>query len=116
MFQAAPQSPDLPGSSVESRVILTSHCRFYKAFRHVVWLRRVLIAGMPFALPALEIAKGDIAMLNWALTFLVVALIAGVLGFGGIAGTAVGIAKIIFLVFLIAFVVSLFVGRRNSIP
>ncbi len=55
-------------------------------------------------------------MLNWALTFLVVALIAGVLGFGGIAGTTVGIAKIIFLVFLIAFAVSLFVGRRGSIP
>ena len=70
---------------------------------------------MPFAVPVLEIEKGDDAMLNWALTFLVVALIAGVLGFGGIAGTAVGIAKIIFLVFLIAFVVSLFVGRRGSI-
>ena len=36
-------------------------------------------------------------MLGWALTFLVVALIAALLGFGGIAGTAIGIAKIIFL-------------------
>ncbi|MFD2032263.1 DUF1328 domain-containing protein [Ancylobacter dichloromethanicus] len=35
-------------------------------------------------------------MLGWALTFLVVALIAAVLGFGGIAGTAIEIAKIIF--------------------
>ncbi len=33
-------------------------------------------------------------MLNWAITFLVIAIIAAVLGFGGIAGTAVGIAKI----------------------
>lgn len=45
-------------------------------------------------------------MLRWALIFLVVALIAAVLGFGGLAGTAVGIAKILFFVFLILFVVS----------
>jgi uncharacterized membrane protein YtjA (UPF0391 family) len=51
-------------------------------------------------------------MLNWAVTFLVIALIAAVLGFGGIAGTAVGIAKILFFVFLILFVVSFLMGRR----
>ena len=45
-------------------------------------------------------------MLGWALTFLVVALIAGLLGFGGIAGTAIGVAKILFYVFLILFLVS----------
>ncbi len=46
-------------------------------------------------------------MLGWALTFLVVALIAGVLGFTTIAGTAIGVAKILFFVFLVLFVVSL---------
>lgn len=55
-------------------------------------------------------------MLGWALTFLVIALIAAALGFGGIAGTAVGIAKLIFFVAIILFVVSLvyglFTGRR----
>lgn len=45
-------------------------------------------------------------MLQWALTFLVVALIAALLGFGGLAGTAVGIAKILFFVFLVLFLVS----------
>ena len=45
-------------------------------------------------------------MLGWALTFLVVALIAGVLGFTTIAGAAMGIAKIVFFVFLILFAVS----------
>ena len=40
-------------------------------------------------------------MLGWALTFLVVALIAGVLGFTSIAGAAMGVAKILFFVFLI---------------
>ena len=40
-------------------------------------------------------------MLNWAVTFLVIALIAGVFGFGGLAGTAAGMAKILFMVFII---------------
>ena len=39
-------------------------------------------------------------MLYWALIFLVVALIAGALGFGGIAGASAGIAQILFFVFL----------------
>lgn len=46
-------------------------------------------------------------MLGWALTFLVVALIAGLLGFTAIAGTAIGVAKILFFVFVVLFVVSL---------
>ena len=46
-------------------------------------------------------------MLGWALTFLVVALLAGLLGFTAIAGTAMGVAKILFFVFLVLFVVSL---------
>jgi uncharacterized membrane protein YtjA (UPF0391 family) len=46
-------------------------------------------------------------MLGWALTFLLVALIAGVLGFTTVAGAAMGIAKILFFVFLVLFVVSL---------
>ena len=55
-------------------------------------------------------------MLNWALTFLVVALIAAVLGFTGIAVAAAGIAKLLFIVFLVLFVVSLatHLGRRSS--
>ena len=51
-------------------------------------------------------------MLSWAITFLVIALIAGVLGFGGIAGTATGIAQVLFGLFLILFIVSLLLGRR----
>ncbi len=52
-------------------------------------------------------------MLSWAITFLIIALIAGILGFTGIAGTAVGFAKILFGVFLILFIVSLAIGRRT---
>jgi uncharacterized membrane protein YtjA (UPF0391 family) len=46
-------------------------------------------------------------MLSWALTFFIIALIAAFLGFGGVAIAAAGIAKILFYVFLILFVVSL---------
>ena len=52
-------------------------------------------------------------MINWAITFLVIALIAAVLGFGGIAGTAVGFAKILFFVFLVLFIVSFLMGRKS---
>ena len=44
-------------------------------------------------------------MLRWALIFLVIGLIAGLLGFTDIAGAAVGIAKILFFMFLLVFVV-----------
>jgi uncharacterized membrane protein YtjA (UPF0391 family) len=49
-------------------------------------------------------------MLGWSLTFLAIALIAAALGFGGVAGTAAGIAKILFVVFLILFAVSVLRG------
>jgi uncharacterized membrane protein YtjA (UPF0391 family) len=49
-------------------------------------------------------------MLGWAVTFLVVALIAAVLGFGGIAGTAVEIAKLIFFVAIVLFAISAVIG------
>jgi uncharacterized membrane protein YtjA (UPF0391 family) len=52
-------------------------------------------------------------MLHYAIVFLVIALIAAVLGFGGIAGAAAGIAKILFLVCLVHFLVTLFHGRRR---
>jgi len=53
-------------------------------------------------------------MLNWALTFFLVALLAAVLGFTGVAVAAAGIAKIFFFLFLVLFIVSLIahVARR----
>lgn len=45
-------------------------------------------------------------MLSWAAAFFVLALIAGALGFGGIAGAATGIAKILFFIFLVLLIVS----------
>jgi uncharacterized membrane protein YtjA (UPF0391 family) len=49
-------------------------------------------------------------MLYWAAVFFIIALVAGVLGFGGIAIGAAEIAKVLFFVFLIVFLVSLAVG------
>ena len=54
-------------------------------------------------------------MLYYAAVFLVIALIAALFGFTGIAAGAVGIAKILFFVFVLLFVISLIVGvmRRS---
>jgi uncharacterized membrane protein YtjA (UPF0391 family) len=48
-------------------------------------------------------------MLSWVFTFLIIALIAGALGFTGIAGTSIGIAQTLFYIFLVLFIVSLLV-------
>lgn len=49
-------------------------------------------------------------MLGLALTFLIIALIAGALGLGGIAVLSAGLAKILFFVFIALFLVSLIAG------
>ena len=53
-------------------------------------------------------------MLNLAVTLLIIALIAAVLGFGGIAGAAVGIAKIVFFVAIALFLVSAIAGGMRG--
>lgn len=51
-------------------------------------------------------------MLRAALVLLAIAIIAAVFGFGGIAGAATGIAKILFWIFVVLFVLNLIFGRR----
>ena len=53
-------------------------------------------------------------MLGWVVTFLVVALIAGLLGFGGIAGASIEIAKIIFFIAIVLFLVSAVIGLMRG--
>lgn len=48
-------------------------------------------------------------MLGWSLIFLVVAIIAGIFGFGRIAAGATSIARVLFFIFLVVFVVSLII-------
>lgn len=58
--------------------------------------------------------REELTMLSWVVTFLVVALIAGILGFGGIAGASIEIAKIIFFVAILLFLVSAVVGLARG--
>jgi uncharacterized membrane protein YtjA (UPF0391 family) len=53
-------------------------------------------------------------MLQWAIVFFVIALIAAFLGFGGIAGTAVGVAKVLFIGFLMVAAVMLIMGMAGA--
>lgn len=59
-------------------------------------------------------------MLYWALVFFIIAIIAALFGFGGIAATASGIAQILFYIFLVLFLValifSLLSGRKPPGP
>jgi len=57
-----------------------------------------------------NIPQKEFIMLGWALTFFILAIIAAVFGFGGIAGASAGIAQILFFVFLALLVLS-FVAR-----
>jgi uncharacterized membrane protein YtjA (UPF0391 family) len=54
-------------------------------------------------------------MLHYAIVFLIIALIAGVLGFGALSGLAAEIAKICLVVFLILMLISFFSGRRPKL-
>ena len=49
-------------------------------------------------------------MLYWAAIFLVIALVAAVFGFGGVASTAVSIAQVLFFIFIVLFVIAILVG------
>jgi uncharacterized membrane protein YtjA (UPF0391 family) len=53
-------------------------------------------------------------MLRWALMFLVIALVAALLGFTSVAGVAYDAGKLVFVVFLVLAVVALFAGRRST--
>lgn len=64
----------------------------------------------PLSRDETRFVKGAFPMLYWAAVFFVIALVAAVFGFGGIAGGAISIAKILFFIFLILFLVSLIAG------
>jgi uncharacterized membrane protein YtjA (UPF0391 family) len=58
-------------------------------------------------------AAGGGRVLNWAITFFIIAIAAALFGFSGIAAGAAEIAQIIFVLFLVLFAVSLLVGLRK---
>lgn len=59
-------------------------------------------------------------MLRWALIFLVIGLVAAVLGFTNLAGASIEIAKVLFYIFIVIFLVllvlGLFAGRKITGP
>jgi uncharacterized membrane protein YtjA (UPF0391 family) len=55
-----------------------------------------------------------LTMLSWVVTFLIIALIAGILGFGGIAGVSIEIAKAIFFIAVVLFLISAVVGLARG--
>jgi len=86
------------GTSVSSLDYFCSHCAatFVALMLNRKWKTEVLI------------------MLSWVVTFLIIALIAGILGFGGIAGASVEIAKVIFFIAVVLFLVSAVVGLARG--
>jgi uncharacterized membrane protein YtjA (UPF0391 family) len=74
-----------------------------------------VLAGCLGSQHAVKKSTKGIPMLGYAITFLIIALIAGVLGFTGVMGAAAYIAKILLVVFLVLFVVSLIAGRRPPV-
>ncbi len=52
-------------------------------------------------------------MLGWAVVFLILAIVAAIFGFGGVAAASAGIAKLLFFVFLVLFIISLIFGWRG---
>ena len=61
-----------------------------------------------------DIEKRILIILSWVVTFLIVALIAGVLGFGGVAGVSIEIAKTIFFIAVLLFLISAVVGLARG--
>ena len=87
--------------------------------RRVVWLRVAwdqaprLVEVRPDSGQAIVGNRNtQVHMLSWSVFFLIIALAAALLGFSSLAGAAAGIAKTLFGVFLVLFVISLFFGRR----
>ena len=53
-------------------------------------------------------------MLSWVVTFLIITLVAGILGFGGIAGVSIEIAKTIFFIAVVLFLVLAVIGLARG--
>ncbi len=57
-----------------------------------------------------------IVMLRWIITFLIIALIAGLFGFTGVAGAATDVARILFYIFLVLLLIAIVAGLFRGSP
>jgi uncharacterized membrane protein YtjA (UPF0391 family) len=94
-------------------VALVGRCRRIAAAAIAARRRRGIPTRAAASRPAIHARRTHHAALRHRVPR--IALIAGVLGFGVIAGTAATIAKVLFLVFIVLFIGSLVLGRRGSI-
>jgi uncharacterized membrane protein YtjA (UPF0391 family) len=78
--------------------------------------RKIAVGGCLSGLqPTSSVLKlKEMRMLSWAGTFFVIAIIAAIFGFGGIASGAADIAKVLFFVFLVVFFISLITGLMSG--
>lgn len=60
--------------------------------------------------------KPDHVMLRWIITFLIIALIAGLFGFTGVAGAATDVARILFYIFLVLLLIAIVAGLFRGSP
>lgn len=79
-------------------------------------MRREKIEGSAGRCPAAFAGarKGRQVMLGWALTFFIVAVIAALFGFTGIAGAMAWIAQVLFFLFIVLFVIALITGAARG--
>lgn len=68
--------------------------------------------------PAVEVHpyRKHTTMLRWIITFLIIALVAGVFGFTGVAGAATDLARILFYIFLVLLLVAVVAGLFRGSP
>lgn len=67
----------------------------------------------------IPLKKGKSMLLDWAIIFFILSLVAGYFGFYGLSADTAGIAKILFVVFLVLFIfsfISRLINRRNPRP
>ena len=112
-------------SGRRDQAVIIARCPGFRAKNAVqnVWhiscipLREEETQGLPVRIlqQILVYNFGSTAMLGYALTFMIIALIAGAMGFGLVGGMAYGAAKICFFVFLVLAVLSLVRGRSISV-
>jgi uncharacterized membrane protein YtjA (UPF0391 family) len=55
----------------------------------------------------------EVPVLNWAITFFIIAIVAALFGFSGISGGVADLAQMLFVLFLVLFAISLLVGLRK---
>jgi uncharacterized membrane protein YtjA (UPF0391 family) len=74
----------------------------------------ISLKASAFVRDARKTDEAELVMLSWVVTFLIIALIAGILGFGGIAGVSIEIAKAIFFIAVVLFIISAVVGLARG--